>query len=61
MNTDLARSNLQKKQAIKNICTELHRLYWRQIGKEPDPEILWAEAEDFVTRFGPEASLKELF
>jgi len=61
MDTEQDRPNLQKKQAVRHIRDELHKLYWDQLGKEPDPEILWAEAEAFVARFGPEASLKEFF
>jgi hypothetical protein len=61
MNTDITGSNLRKQQAIEKIRDELHQLYWEQIGQEPNPDILWAEAEDFVAKFGPEASLRDLF
>ena len=51
----------RERQAIENIRDELGELYRKVIGKEPDPGILWAEAEDFVARYGPDASLKEIF
>ena len=51
----------RERQAIENICDELDELYRKVIGKEPDPEVLWAEAADFVARYGPDANLKELF
>ncbi len=60
MNTEKDGS-LQKRQAIENIRNELHKIYWEHVGKEPDPEILWAEAEDFVAKHGPNAGLEDLF
>jgi hypothetical protein len=50
-----------EEQAVESIRKELHRLYREALGKEPDPEVLWAEAEDFVARYGPDTGLKELF
>ena len=61
MNTDRDAANLQKKQAIKDIYQDLYRLYREAIGKEPDTELLWAEAEDFVAKHGPNVGLKDLF
>jgi hypothetical protein len=61
MNTAINESTSRERQAIENMRNELHKLYWEQVGKEPDPEILWAEAEDIVARYGPDADLKELF
>jgi len=61
MNTAVNESASRERQAIENMRNELHKLYWEQVGKEPDPEILWAEAEDIVARYGPDADLKELF
>ena len=51
----------RERQAIENIRDELYELYRKVIGKEPAPEVLWAEAEDFVARYGPDANLNELF
>lgn len=50
-----------EKQALENIQKELHRLYRDATGKEPDPEVLRAEAEDFLAKYGPYADLNELF
>ena len=61
MNTAINESTSRERQAIENIRDELDELYRKAIGKEPDPEVLWAEAEDFVARYGPDANLKELF
>lgn len=61
MNTAIKESTSRERQAIENIRDELYELYRKVIGKEPDPEILWAEAEDFVARYGPDANLKEMF
>ncbi len=61
MNTAMNKSTAQGRQAIKNIRDELDELYRKVIGKELDPEVLWAEAADFVARYGPDASLKEFF
>ena len=51
----------RERQAIENIRDELGELYRKVIGKAPDPEVLWAEAADFVARYGPDASLKQFF
>ncbi len=60
MNTAINESSLER-QAIENIRDELYELYRKVIGKEPDPEVLWAEAKDIVARYGPDANLNELF
>ncbi len=61
MNSAINKSTARERQAIEHIRDELDELYRKVIGKEPDPKILWAEAEDFVARHGPDANLKELF
>ncbi len=53
--------NSPEKQAVEKICKELHRLYREALGKEADPEVLWAEAADLVAKYGPDADLNELF
>jgi hypothetical protein len=50
-----------KRRAVENISKELHRLYLSVVGKEPDPEVVRAEAEYFVAKYGPDADLKEMF
>jgi hypothetical protein len=61
MNTATNESTSRERQAIENVRDELYELYRKAIGKEPNTEILWAEAEDIVARYGPDADLKELF
>jgi hypothetical protein len=61
MNTAINEFNSRERQAIENVRDELYELYRQAIGKEPDPEILRAEAEAIVARYGPDADLKELF
>lgn len=61
MNIAAQNPSSPEKQAIENISKELNRLYQEAIGKDPDPEAVWAEAEEFVAKYGPNADLKELF
>ncbi len=61
MNTAKNEFTSRERQAIEKVRDGLYALYRQAIGKEPNPEILWAEAEDIVARYGPEADLKELF
>lgn len=61
MNTAINESTSRERQAIEKIRDELYELYRKVIGKEPDPDVLWAEAQEFVARYGPDANLKELF
>jgi hypothetical protein len=51
----------EKQQAIENLCQVLHQIYWNQVGKEPDPNVVWAEAEDLVAQHGPNFELKDWF
>jgi hypothetical protein len=61
MNTAIdASASREKQQAIENLRKELHKIYWDLVGKEPDPEVVRAEAEALVTKYGPIASLKEM-
>ncbi|MGO9619901.1 MAG: hypothetical protein ACLPT6_00670 [Desulfobaccales bacterium] len=46
---------------MENIRNELRRLYRAAVGKDPDPEVVLAEAQDFVAQHGPNADLKKLF
>jgi hypothetical protein len=62
MNTAIADSAArEKQQAIENVRNELHKIYCDLVGKEPDPEVVWAEAEDLVAKHGPNFALKDLF
>jgi hypothetical protein len=61
MNTGINEFTSREREAIKNVRDELYELYRKALGKEPNPEVLWAEAEYFVTKYGPDATLKELF
>jgi hypothetical protein len=61
MNTVINEFTSREREAMKNVRDELYELYRKAIGKEPNPEALWAEAEHFVTKYGPGATLKELF
>ncbi len=49
-----------EEEAIERIGGELREIYCRTFGKEPDPEILRAEAEEFVPKYGPTASIEEM-
>jgi hypothetical protein len=60
MNTAINESS-RERLAIERVRDQLYELYRRATGKEPAQEVLWAEAEDFVARYGPDANLKELF
>ncbi len=52
---------LEKQQAITNLRNELHKIYLDIVGKEPEPEVVWAEAEDLVAKLGPDFDLKDWF
>ncbi len=61
MNTAIdASASRATQQAIENLRKELHKIYWDAVGKEPDPEVVRAEAEALVTKYGPIASLEEM-
>jgi hypothetical protein len=51
----------EKQQAIENIRNELHKIYRDLVGKEPDPEVVYAEAEDLIAKHGPNFELKDFF
>jgi hypothetical protein len=50
-----------EKEAIERIGGELREIYCKTFGKEPDPEILRAEAEEFVAKYGPTATIKDIW
>ena len=47
--------------AVQRVHQELHHLYLKITGKEADPEVLRAEAEAIVAKYGPAAELKDMF
>jgi len=62
MNTTIYESaSREKQQAIENLRNELHKIYWDQVGKEPDPEVVYAEAVDLIAKHGPNFELKDFF
>ncbi len=62
MNTAIDKSAFREKQPrLENLRNELRQLYWDLVGKEPDPKVVWAEAEDLVAQYGPNFELKDLF
>jgi hypothetical protein len=62
MNTAIDESaSREKQQAIENIRNELHKIYRDLVGKEPDPEVVYAEAEDLIAKHGLNFELKDFF
>ncbi len=51
----------EKQQALENIRNELCKIYRDLIGQEPDPEVVYAEAEDLIAKHGPNFDLKDFF
>jgi hypothetical protein len=51
----------EKQQALENIRNELHKIYRDLVGQEPDPEIIYAEAEDLIAKYGPNIERKDFF
>ena len=52
---------LPEERAVTQLSAELARIYLENIGKEPDPELVRAEAEDLVAQYGPITTIKEIF
>jgi len=48
-----------EQEAIARIGGALREIYCQTFGKEPDPEILRAEAEEFVAKYGPAATIED--
>ncbi len=46
--------------AVARISHALRELYVKLMGKTPDPEALQAEAEAFVAKYGPAATLEDM-
>ena len=52
--------NEQEVLAVARISENLKEMFFRLMGKPPDPEALQAEAEEFVIRHGPSATLEDM-
>ena len=52
--------NEQEALAVARISKDLEELFYRRMGKPPDPEALKAEAEELVARHGPSFSLEDM-
>ncbi len=52
--------NFQEREAVDRLRAELHELFVRVFGKEPNPEIIREEAENLVSQHGPAAELKDI-
>ncbi len=48
-------------EAITRLERELSHLFRTRFGREPGAELIRAEAEDIIKKFGPVRSLKEIF
>lgn len=46
--------------AVARISHDLSEIYVKLMGKAPDPEALQAEAEAFVAKYGPAATLEDM-
>jgi hypothetical protein len=52
---------LPREEAIKMISRELSQIFRKSLGRDPDPELIKAEAENIVEKFGPVIAFKEIF
>jgi len=52
---------LQEGEAVDRLSAELYELFVMTFGKEPDPEIIRAEAESIVAKYGAMAELPDIF
>jgi hypothetical protein len=52
---------LPQEDAIKEICLELSQIYRKRFGRDLDSELIRAEAENIVKRYGPIIAIKEIF
>lgn len=48
-------------EAISRLSFELSKLYEEKLGKKPKPEVVQAEAEAMVSKYGPKATIREIF
>jgi len=52
--------SLETQQAIEKLGNELYKLYWKAFGKEPNLEVIRAEAAYLVAKHGPNFELTDL-
>ena len=52
---------LPEREAVARLRAELHQLFVKAFGKEPDPEIVREEAESIVSKYGAMAELQDIF
>jgi hypothetical protein len=45
--------------AVARISQDLSEIFIKMMGKRPDPEVVQAEAEAFVAKYGPAATLED--
>jgi hypothetical protein len=50
----------QEAMAVARISSDLSEVFVRLMGKAPDPQALQAEAEEFVAKYGPSATLEDM-
>ena len=50
----------QEVTAVIRISNDLSEIFVRLMGKAPDPQALQAEAEEFVAKYGPAATLEDM-
>jgi hypothetical protein len=55
------RIRFQEREAVDRLRAELHALFVKAFGKEPNPEIIREEAESMVSKHGATAELKDIF
>jgi hypothetical protein len=53
-------SNEPEVVAVARISKDLSEIYVKLMGKSPDPQALQAEAEAFVAKYGPGATLEDM-
>jgi hypothetical protein len=49
-----------EQEAVQRISNDLSEIYIRIMGKAPDPTALRDEAEAFVAKYGPAATLEDM-
>lgn len=51
----------QEAVAVARLSKDLCEIFVRLMGKEPDPQAVKAEAEELVFRYGPAATLTDMW
>ena len=50
----------EQEEAVERIMNYLNDIYVKIVGKDPDPQVLRAEAEALVAKYGPAATSEDL-